>query len=180
MRNSILIQRDPFREFETLFRQAFAPATVEQMDTAFSPAAEAHREGDDAVIRLELPGVDVANDVSVEVLGRELVISGERRDERSEEAEGRRLQEIRYGSFRRVFGLGRPVSAESVAATYDAGVLTVRITGAYAEVAGQKIAIATPTAAELGKHADVVQGESTATPETEKPATEKPGEPTES
>ena len=54
MRNSLIIHRDPFREFETLFRQAFAP--VEQVDTAFSPAADIHREGDDAVIRLELPG----------------------------------------------------------------------------------------------------------------------------
>ena len=115
------------------------------MDTAFSPAAEAHREGDDAVIRLELPGVDVANDVSVEVVGREIVISGERRDERSDEVEGRRLQEIRYGSFRRAFGLGRPVSPESVTASYDAGVLTVRVLGAYGEASGQRVAITTPS-----------------------------------
>lgn len=155
--NSLFIQRDPFREFESLFRQAFAP--VEQVDTAFSPAAEAHREGDDAVIRLELPGVDIAKDVTVEVLGRDLVISGERREERSEEKEGRRLQEIRYGSFRRTFGLGRPMSAESVTASYDAGVLTVRIAGAYTELTGQKIEIATATPAAL-EEPEVVSGES--------------------
>jgi HSP20 family molecular chaperone IbpA len=143
--NSLFIQRDPFREFESLFRQAFSPTTVE--DTAFTPAAEAHREGDDAVIRLELPGVDVANDLSVEVLGRELVISGERRDERAEERDGRRLQEFRYGSFRRVFGLGRPLSADAVTASYDAGVLTVRVAGAYAEATGQRIAVTTPATA---------------------------------
>ncbi len=147
--NSIFIQRDPFREFESLFRQAFGPSGVEQVSADFSPAAEAHRDGEDAVVRLELPGVDVANDVSVEVFGRELVISGERRDERSADAEGRRLQEIRYGSFRRVFGLGRPVSAEQVTAAYDAGVLTVRVAGAYAEASGQKIAITTPVTGEL-------------------------------
>ena len=144
MRSNTLLVRDPFREFESLFRQAFAP--VEQMDTAFSPAAESHRDGDDAVIRLELPGVDVANDVSVVVVGRDLVISGERRDERSEETEGRRIQEIRYGSFRRVFGLGRPVAGDTVTVSYDAGVLTVRIRGAYAALEGQRIAITTPTA----------------------------------
>lgn len=146
---SLFIQRDPFREFESLFRQAFAPSTLDQMETAFSPAAETQRDGDDAVIRLELPGVDVANDVTVEILGRDLVISGERRDERSEESEGRRLQEIRYGSFRRAFGLGRPVSGDAVTASYEAGVLTVRIAGVYAEATGQKIAITTSTVGEI-------------------------------
>lgn len=147
--NALFIRRDPFREFESLFRQAFGPSTMEEMDTAFSPAAEVHREGEDAVVRLELPGVDVANDVTVEVLGRDLVISGERRDERSEEREGRRLQEIRYGSFRRAFGLGRPVAADAVTASYDKGVLTVRVAGIYAEATGQKIAITTPTVGEI-------------------------------
>ncbi|MCB0905944.1 MAG: Hsp20/alpha crystallin family protein [Nocardioidaceae bacterium] len=140
--STLYFPRDPFREFESLFRQAFTPA--EPMDSAFSPAAEAHRDGDDAVIRIELPGVDVANDVSVEVLGRDLVVSGERRDERAEESEGRRLQEIRYGSFRRVFNLGRAVNADSISASYDAGVLTIRVAGVYAEVSGQRIAITTP------------------------------------
>lgn len=149
MRSTLYVQRDPFRDLESLFRQAFAPGTAEEMDTAFTPAAETHREGEDALIRLELPGVDVANDVSVEIAGRDLVISGERRDERSEETEGRRVREIRYGSFRRVFALGRPVSPDSVTASYDAGVLTVRIAGAYAEVTGQKIAITTPTVGEF-------------------------------
>lgn len=147
MRNTLLVQRDPFRDLETFFRQAFGPSV--EVDTAFSPAADAHRDGDDAVIRLELPGIDIAHDVSVEVVGRDLVISGERRDEHAEESEGRRLQEIRYGAFRRVFGLGRPVSPESVRASYDAGVLTVRIAGAYAAVTGQKIAITTPVTGEV-------------------------------
>lgn len=152
MRNSLIIQRDPFREFESFLRQTLAP--VETVNTAFSPAADVHREGDDAVIRLELPGLDIAKDVTVEVVGRDLVVSGERRDERSEESEGRRLQEIRYGSFRRSFTLGRPLTADAVSASYDAGVLTVRIAGAYGEVSGQKVAITEGTS-------PVVEGEST-------------------
>ena len=43
------------------------------------------KDGDDAVVRLELPGVDVAKDVNVEVDRGQLVIHGERRDERSSE-----------------------------------------------------------------------------------------------
>lgn len=164
MRNSLYVRRDPFREFETLVRQAFAPMGVDEVDSAFSPAAEAHREGDDAVVRLELPGVDIAHDVTVEVLGRELVISGERRDERAEESEGRRLREFRYGSFRRSFGLGRPVSPEAVSASYDAGVLTVRIADAYAEATGQRIEISTPAAAALDEP-EVVTGSAEEAPD---------------
>ena len=33
----------------------------------FNPAAEIVKDGEDAVVRLELPGVDVAKDVNVEV-----------------------------------------------------------------------------------------------------------------
>jgi HSP20 family protein len=159
MRSNLYVRRDPFTEFDTLIRRAFGPVegaeSAERVD--FSPAAEAHRDGDDAVIRLELPGLDIARDVTVEVLGRDLVVSGERRDERTEETEGRRLREIRYGSFRRTFGLGRPVNPEAVTASYDAGVLTVRIGGAYAEIAGQKIEISTATPVAI-EH-DVVEGQ---------------------
>jgi HSP20 family molecular chaperone IbpA len=133
--------RDPFREFDSLVRTAFgAPATAGP-SAPFSPAVESHREGDDAVIRLEVPGLDIEKDVTVEVKGRVLVVAGERRDERVEVENGRHLSEFRYGSFRRTFRLGPQVTAEAVTASYDAGVLTVRVAGAYAETQGQKVEI---------------------------------------
>jgi HSP20 family protein len=138
-------QRDPFfAEFDNLVRAAFGPAasTGLSRESGFSPAAEAHRDGDDAVIRLELPGVST-DDVTVEVKGRHLVISGSRRDEREEQTEGRRFSEFRYGSFTRSFRLAPSVTADAVTASYDAGVLTVRVAGAYAETEGHRIAIST-------------------------------------
>ena len=136
--------RDPFREFDSLVRSAFGtPAPATATTGGFSPAVESHRDGDDAVIRFELPGVDVAQDVTIEVKGRVLVVAGERRDERDEVSEGRRFSEFRYGSFRRTFRLAPQVTAEAVSASYDAGVLTVRVTGAYAETEGHRVAINT-------------------------------------
>ena len=107
----------------------------------FTPAAEVVKDGDDAVIRLELPGVDVAKDVNVEVDRGHLVIHGERRDERAEEKEGRTLREVRYGSFRRSFRLPAHVTSEAISASYDAGVLTVRVAGAHKGAEAQRIAI---------------------------------------
>ena len=148
--------RDPFREFDSLVRTAFgAPTTRTGQPAGFSPAVESHREGDDAVIRFELPGVDVAHDVTVELKGRVLVVAGERRDER-EDTEGRRFSEFRYGSFRRTFRLAPHLTAEAVTATYDAGVLSVRVAGAYAEAEGQRVEITStvPVAGEVTEAAE--------------------------
>ncbi|MCF6386676.1 Hsp20/alpha crystallin family protein [Mycobacterium sp. MBM] len=106
----------------------------------FNPAAEVVRDGDDAVVRLELPGVDVEQDVTVELDRGQLVIRGERRDEHSE---GRTLSEVHYGAFRRSFKVPAQVTGEAVSASYDAGVLTVRVAGVYAGTEPQRIAITT-------------------------------------
>ena len=106
----------------------------------FHPAAEVVRDGDDAVVRLELPGVDVNQDVHVELDRGQLVIHGERRDEHSE---GRTLSEVRYGAFRRSFKVPAQVTGEAVTASYEAGVLTVRVAGVYAGTEPQRIAITT-------------------------------------
>lgn len=106
----------------------------------FHPAAEVVRDGDDAVVRLELPGVDVNQDVHVELDRGQLVIHGERRDEHSE---GRTLSEVRYGAFRRSFKVPAQVTGEAVTASYEAGVLTVRVAGVYAGTEPQRIAMTT-------------------------------------
>jgi HSP20 family protein len=153
---STMIRRDPFfADFDNLVQAALGSPTGND----FAPAVETRREGDDAVIRLEVPGVDVTKDVNVEVQGRDLVISGERRDERREETEGRRFSEFRYGSFTRSFQLPANVTADDVSASYDAGVLTVRVAGAYTEAEGHKIQIGSG-ASERGEDAEEQSRES--------------------
>ena len=63
----------------------FGPAAADDWFKGFRPAAEIAKDGDDAVVRVELPGVDVEKDVNVEVDKGRLVIHGERRDEHTEE-----------------------------------------------------------------------------------------------
>jgi HSP20 family molecular chaperone IbpA len=135
-------------------REFFGPATNDWFKpltsaAGFSPAAEIVKDGDDAVVRLELPGMDIEKDVTVELDRRNLVVHGERRDEHASEDPGndsRRLREVRYGSFRRSFPLPAHITSEALSASYDAGVLTVRVAGAYKNPAGtaaQRIAINT-------------------------------------
>lgn len=136
----------PAWDTDRWLRDFFGPAAAADWNnpvtSGFRPAAEVVKDGDDAIVRVELPGVDVDQDVHVEVelkngISR-LVIHGEHRDEHSEDKEGRTLREIRYGSFRRSFQLPTHVTGDAVTASYDAGVLTVRVAGALKDPAGQK------------------------------------------
>lgn len=136
---SLWTRFDPFAEFDALVRNAFGPVATRR--NGFVPAAEIARDGDDAVVRVELPGLDVDRDVTVEVDRGQLVVRGERRDERTEEQDGRSLREVRYGSFFRSFALPQHVTADAISASYDAGVLTVRVAGAYAGTGAKKIAV---------------------------------------
>jgi HSP20 family protein len=121
-----LARMDP--EFDELMRRSFGNTAG---SAGYVPAIDMVRDGSDVVISLELPGVDVEKDVSIEVEGHRLAIGGERRGdfERTEGDENRRVivREQRYGAFRREFALPEHVTADDVAATYDKGLLTVRV-----------------------------------------------------
>lgn len=154
MTMTMLTRRDPFAEFDAVIRHAFP--TTDRRTGAFAPPAEVVREGDDAVVRLDLPGLDLERDVTVEVDRGRLVVRGERRDEREEATNGRLLREFRYGSFRRSFTLPEHVTAEALSASYDAGVLSVRVAGAYAGTEPRKIVV---TAGSPAPEADASQSQ---------------------
>jgi len=129
-------------DFDTLAQRAFGPFA----SPGFTPAAELHRDGEDAVVRVELPGLDPVKDVTVEVERGTLVVRGERRDERADTRDGRSYREVRYGSFRRAFALPAHVTADAISASYDAGVLSIRVAGAYAGTQAQRIEVTGPAA----------------------------------
>jgi len=129
-------RRDPFTEFDALVRAAFG---TNRSAPVLRPAAEIGRDGEDALVRLELPGLDPENDVTVEVDRGRLVVRGERRDQREDEERG--LREVRYGAFRREFALPQQVSGEAVSASYEAGVLSIRVAGAYAGTQPRRVPV---------------------------------------
>ncbi len=125
---------DPFtvlarmdREFDDLVRRTWG-AQGRATTAGFVPAVEVVRDGEDMLVRVELPGVDVERDVTIEVDRGRLVISGERRP--VTEGEGVLVRELRYGAFRREFALPQGISPDQVEAAYNAGVLDVRVRAA--------------------------------------------------
>lgn len=120
---------DPFtvlarmdRDFDDLVRRTWGS---QGRTAGFVPPVEVLRDGEDVVVRVELPGIDVSRDVSIEVDRGKLVISGERRS--TTEGEGVLVRELRYGAFRREFALPQGVQPEQVQASYDGGLLDVRV-----------------------------------------------------
>jgi len=172
-------RRDPFAEFDSLVRRAFGPVATVPARTGFVPAAEVTRDGDDALVSVELPGVDATGDVTVEVDGDNLVIRGERRDQRSEQRDGRTVREVRYGSFRRSFTLPAHVTSDAVSASYDAGVLQVRVVGAHAAASGARripVTASAPASEEAAAPTTGTATESASAPtsQAEAPVTEAP------
>ena len=128
--------RDPFANFERMRRQidelfgdAWTRAGLAQRRTGFRPRVDVYYSdsGDrpKAVIKADLAGL-AADDLSIEVRGRTLVITGERK---ARDAEGRVYQqiEIESGPFQREIQLGAEVVAEEARATYDDGILRIEV-----------------------------------------------------
>jgi HSP20 family protein len=95
----------------------------------FIPAMDVTTRGEDLVIKLEIPAVDIDKDVDISVEEGMLRVSGKRTEERSEDKEGYYMREMRYGSFERTFPLPDGVGADAVKAEYDDGILEVTVTG---------------------------------------------------
>jgi HSP20 family protein len=85
------------------------------------------RDGEDYVIRAELPGIDPDKDVELTVSDGMLNIQAERREEEHKEDKGYRRREIRYGSFSRSLPLPGGVKESDVSASYKDGILEIRI-----------------------------------------------------
>ena len=91
---------------------------------AFTPLADVEETDDAYVTEIELPGIG-SDDLSVEVAGRRLTVSGERKEKERVGILRRRTRTV--GRFHYEVLLPGDVDEENVQASLEAGVLTVRI-----------------------------------------------------
>lgn len=116
----MLMRTDPFRELDRLAQQV--------MGTVAHPAAmalDAWREGDEFVVAFDLPGVAV-DSVDIDIERNVLTVKAERQDPVGENTELIAAERPR-GVFSRQLILGDALDTEAVKASYDSGVLTLRI-----------------------------------------------------
>jgi HSP20 family protein len=130
-----LIRWEPARELQTiqqemnrLFGTFFdAPGNGESIASRrWIPAMDLVEEGDQFVLRADLPGV-AEGDVNVELEDNVLTISGERKSEHEQRRDGYYRLERAAGRFSRSLTLPDGVEPQSIDAKFEGGVLTVRI-----------------------------------------------------
>ncbi len=115
----MLMRTDPFRDIDRLTEAFFGG----QSGPTMMPM-DAYREGDDFVVHMDLPGVE-PNSIDMTVEKHVLTVHAERQQPKSETE--RVVAERHYGSYSRQLFLGDTLDVDSLTASYDAGVLTIRI-----------------------------------------------------
>jgi len=116
----MLMRTDPFRELDRLTQQVFG--------TAARPAAmpmDAWQEAGEFVVAFDLPGVNV-DSLDLNVERNVLTVRAERKDPAQPNVELVAAERPR-GVFSRQLILGDTLNTDNIKASYDQGVLTLRI-----------------------------------------------------
>lgn len=110
----------------------FNTSTTSKSDTDFTPRANVEETKNSYVLSFDLPGVK-KQDVKIDVQGRTITVSGERKHEGETESGGFKRYECLSGSFQRSFNLPEGLDPDRVEATLNDGVLKVVLPKAAAE-----------------------------------------------
>jgi len=98
----------------------------QEVSWAMSPAVDISEKEKEFEVSAELPGLS-DKDVEVKLSNGNLVIKGEKKEEKEEREKDYYLSERRYGSFVRSFAVPDSVDAAKIEATFANGVLTVKL-----------------------------------------------------
>lgn len=102
------------------------PAMFERGAGHFMPRLDVSENEKAIVISAELPGMEV-KDIEAKIMGDNLFIRGEKKEEKEESTIGYHRVERAYGSFERVMPLPPNVKRDTVEAVYKDGVLKVTL-----------------------------------------------------
>jgi HSP20 family protein len=90
------------------------------------PAVDITEKEKSFEITAELPGMDQKN-IELKLSNGNLIIKGEKKEDKEEKRKGYHLSERHYGSFERVFNLPKGVDAEKIEASFSKGVLNISL-----------------------------------------------------
>ena len=131
----MLMRTDPFRELDRLTQQFFGSQTPGTWSRPTPMPMDAYRQGDQYVVAFDLPGI------SPDVERNVLTVKAERRPLELGDDVEMQVAERPLGVFSRQLFLGDTLDADHIEASYEAGVLTLKIPVAE-QAKPRKIAIA--------------------------------------
>jgi len=129
-----LVKWSPWREmnsldrhFNSIWDDFFYPGMRHGLkEKNWHPAVDVYENESHIIIKAELPGID-KDDVSLDVKGRVLSLSGERRENVDAERDCAQRRERFFGRFERTFTLPTEVNVDKIHAEYKDGVLTIEV-----------------------------------------------------
>ncbi|MCK4321301.1 Hsp20/alpha crystallin family protein [candidate division WOR-3 bacterium] len=128
-----IVSYDPFEamyslreDFDRMFKDFFTGFTSPALSSRLFPVMDIRETDEQFIIDAEVPGMD-KKDVKLSIKKDELIIEGEKKEEKKEEGESFIRVERSYGSFRRSVRLPVEVDQSKVKAKYENGVLQIFI-----------------------------------------------------
>ena len=121
----MLMRTDPFRELDRLTQQVFGNAAGTWSRPTAMPM-DAYRAGDEFVVAFDLPGV-APDAIDLDVERNVLTVKAERRPTVTGENVEMQVAERPLGAFSRQLFLGDTLDTDHINASYESGVLTLRI-----------------------------------------------------
>lgn len=107
-------------------RMPLASEDISQRLGIREPAIDVYEDGDDIVVKAEMPGVDL-DDIEVTVTDNMLVLRGEKqKEEEADEGDYYRSERV-YGAFVRSIPLPAEADAQKASASFNNGVLEIRL-----------------------------------------------------
>jgi HSP20 family protein len=122
-----------------MLQDSLARLMSEPAARPWAPPVDIYETENEIVLKADVPEVDPKN-VSIQWENGTLTVKGERKFEKEEKEENYRRVERQYGSFSRSFTLPNIVDTENVHASYDKGVLEIRL-GKKAEAKPKQIKV---------------------------------------
>jgi HSP20 family protein len=128
-----IVRWEPLRELNSLqsemnrlFNTAFDSGSSGPALQRWVPAMDLVESGEQFVLRADLPGMS-EEDIQIELEDGTLTVSGERKAEHEQREEGFHRVERSFGTFARSLTLPKGIDGDAVSASFDRGVLEIRI-----------------------------------------------------
>ena len=128
-----VVHWNPWTEFETfehVLNRVLDPPFPRLFDNGhhepWQPRSDISETDAAYVVEIDLPGM-IIHDISIQLEGTTVVITGQRQSTHSESAKQQARVERPCGTFHRAFTLPTAVKRDEVQATYANGVLTITV-----------------------------------------------------
>lgn len=130
----MLTRWDPFQEMinlrnavDRIFDNTMAPSgSLQYPATTWGLALDVQEDEDAYLVKASVPGMS-PEDIDITFTDNVLTIKGETKNESEKKENHYLLRERRYGSFMRSVTIGSRINSDKIEATYDKGVLTLRL-----------------------------------------------------